>query len=143
MLDWLRGNKDPNQGSDQDYSGHLNALLSRVESVIEHVRGIKNNLDDSYPAEALSSLSRRFEEIDKDFTDYHIIKRNTYYEIIHKSNSRLTAVKNVSREAKIVAQLFERYARRPNTYSASNSRSKINRLQGQLRNLKDCCMPDN
>lgn len=142
MLDWLRGNKDQDRGRDQEYYGPLRALLSTVQKVIKDVADIEGNLSDTYPTQALSSLSRKFEQFGKDFTQYHRVTRNAHYDIIHKSAARLKATKNVVREARKVAQLFERYARRPNTYSASNSRGRITDLQSELENLRACCEPD-
>jgi hypothetical protein len=142
MLGRLFGNKDPDRGSDQEYLGPLRALLSTVESVIKEVADIEDNLSDTYPPQAFSNLSRKFEQIGKDFTKYHRITRNSHYAIIHKSAARLKATKNVVREARTVAKLFERYAQRPRTYSASYSRGKITDLQTELENLRACCEPD-
>lgn len=142
MLDWLRGNKDHDRGSDQQYAVPLRALLSTVERVIRDVADVENNLLDEYPAQALSNLSRKFEQFGKDFTKYHRINRNSHYEIIHKSAARLRATKRVASEAQGVAVLFERYAKRPGSYSATKSRSKINELQSELENLRACCEPD-
>lgn len=139
MFDWINGHREPEGGRDQGYFGSLSALYAQAESVSFDVAEIENSLLDSYSKEGLVNISRRFEGISKDFTNYTIIKRHPFYEIIHKSNSRLSSVRNIAKEAKNIARLFERYSRCPKSYSASNSRIQVNRLQAELENLKAYC----
>jgi hypothetical protein len=139
MFDWISGHREPEGGRDQGYFGSLSALYAQAESVSFDVAEIENSLLDSYSKEGLVNISRRFEGISKNFTNYTIIQHNPFYEIVHKSNARLIAVKNVAKEAKNIAQLFERYSKTPKSFSASNSRIQINRLQAELENLKAYC----
>ena len=139
MFNWLSEHREPEGEHDQVYFASLNALYAQAESVSISVHEIENNLLDSYSKQGLVDISWCFESISKDFTNYTIIKRHPFYEIIHKSNSRLSSVRNIAKEAKNIAQLFERYSRCPKSYSASNSRIQVNKLQAELENLKAYC----
>jgi hypothetical protein len=51
------------------------------------------------------------------------------------SGLRTKAVKTVASKAKNVAKLFERYGKKPNSYSLVNSRLEIYKLRDVLENL--------
>jgi hypothetical protein len=132
MLDQRQSGKDD---PDQTYNIQLEILSREVGNIISQVDEIGINLSDSYSEEGLANISRIFETINTNFTNYVIVNNSKFYEIIHRSESRLAAVRSVAKEAKAVAQLFERYSEKPKSYSAVNSRLQINKLRGELTNL--------
>ena len=141
MLDRSSANQEDKGKNEQHYVDALDALSARAEAVSKQVQEIKDSLASAYAAEALSNISQKFETISMSFTNYARIKSNMFYEIIHRSEARLSAVDSIAREASNIAQLFERYAKAPESYSASNSRTEINKLQAELVNLKDASTP--
>lgn len=117
----------------------INTLYQHVSNTLSTIDGITSNLESDYSEEALRMISRKFEEISIEYQNYTLVEANSFYEIIHRSASRLNAARKVTQEAKNVAQLFERYAKNPRSYSAVNSRYKINNLSGALKNLRTYC----
>ena len=81
-------------------------------------------------------ISKRFESIGKEYSDFTIIVSSPFYDLIRRSKSRSTAVKKVAQQSKQVAQLFEKYTKNPNSYSAVQSRLQINTLIADLENLR-------
>jgi len=136
MLDWLRGGKEQNHHGDQTYIGSINAFRQYVSNTIITVEGFANDLSPEYSEEALATISAHFEGISKEYTDFTIIANNSFYEVIQRSRSRLIAVKKVAQKAKNLAQLFEKYSKKPKSYSAVNGRLEINKLAGELKNLE-------
>src|SRR5262245_4914308 len=100
MFDWLRGSKEETNSDAQSYRGSIDVLYQDVKKVISEVTEISDNLLPDYAVEALLYLSQRFEQLSKKFLDYTIVSDNLFYEVIHRSSSRLTAVKKVSQQAK-------------------------------------------
>ena len=142
MFDWLRGSEEQkNQKSNASF-GDINLLYLHVSNTLSAVEGIRNDLSSEYSTEALSMISRRFEEISKEYSDFTIITSNSFYEVIHRSSLRSSSTKKVAQQAKSVAKLFEKYAKKPKSYSAVESRYSINELVGVLKNLQGYCTPD-
>ncbi len=139
MFDRRRTDQEKGSQGREDFSGSLQSFASFVISTLTAVKEISQYLSLEYDATGLLEISKRFERISQIFTDSWIIKTSTYYGIIHRSSARLASVKKVSLAAKAVATLFERYARRPRSYSPVNSRLEINKLCGELENLKAVC----
>jgi hypothetical protein len=137
MLNLFHGKNEKN--NDKEYLGEINTLHTYVSKTILVVQGIESDLSAEYSEEALSMISLQFEEISKKYSDFIIIVDHPFHEIIHRSKSRLSTIKRVIQQAKNVAQLFEKYARKPKSYSAANSRIQINKLCGELKNLKTYC----
>ncbi len=142
MFDWLSSGKKPNEQGNQEYFGSLTALHQHVSNAVSTVKEIANSLNPKYSEEGLSNISQRFEGISKEYTDFTVIQSNSFYEVLNRSKSRLNAAKKVAKEAKNIAKLFEKYARRPISYSAVDSRLAINKLAGELRNLAMYCTPE-
>jgi len=138
MFDWLRGDKEQEHSGDEQ-SGSINALYQHVQIIRSEVGEIKDNLLDEYATEGLSNLSCRFEKISKDFSDYTIIRHHIFYEIIRRSSSRTTTAKNIAKQAKKVAELFEKYARSSRSYRRVSSRLAIDKLTAELVNLEANC----
>ena len=139
MLDWLFGGKKDEDKESQGHFVDINILHQHVSNTLSTVEGIANDLESEYSKEALVMISRRFEGISKEYHDYTLVEASSFYEVMHRSASRLSAAKKVAQESRNVAQLFERYARNPKSYSAVNSRFKINNLSGALKNLRTYC----
>jgi hypothetical protein len=135
MLDKWRGVPEGKDHVDQKYHRELTIFNQQVQSVIEGIDDIVNNLSDEYPQEALSQLSRHFERISRDFASYTIATTNMFYEVIRRSKLRTKAVKAVESKARSVAKLFEKYAKRPKSYSQVVSRLEIYKLRDILVNL--------
>lgn len=136
MLDWLRGDKEQKEQGNHDYSGSLDAFRQHVSNTITKVEGFASSLSSAYEEHALTTISAHFEQISKEYTNFTLLANNPFYEIVKRSRSRVNAAKKVAERAKKLAQLFEKYARRPNTYSAVNGRLEINKLTGELKNLE-------
>ena len=129
---------DSNEGGLPDGA---EALRAEVDTVSRMVSDIAEYLQPSYPAESLLQLSMHFETISKQFASFAGVKSNLFYELIHRSKSRLSAVNSIAKEARGIALLFEKYARTPGRFSAANSRMQIHRLQSVLENLKAALPP--
>lgn len=139
MLNWLFGGKKDEDKENQIHYVDINTLYQHVSNTLSTIDGITSNLESDYSEEALRMISRKFEEISIEYQNYILVEVNSFYEIIHRSASRLNAARKVTQEAKNVAQLFERYAKNPRSYSAVHSRYKINNLSGALKNLRTYC----
>jgi hypothetical protein len=115
------------------------AQLSKIVSqVMQDVQEIYDTVLDRYDELGLSSLSAHFEAISAQFSNYTVIRNQIHY-VVHKSKDRLKATQDVAAQAGNIAKMFEKYARRPNTYSRVESRLAINLLVGKLTNLKALC----
>ena len=139
MFDWLRGKKEQSDQDIQSYFAAINGLSQHVSNTISVVTEHASSLTYEYPEEGLENISNHFEGISSEYTNLTIIEGNPYYEVIHRSKSRLNAVRKVAKEAQSVAQLFEKYTRKPNSYSAVKCRLAINKLIGELTNLANYC----
>ena len=139
MFDRRRTDQEKDSQGRGDFSGNLQSFASFVVRTLTAVKEISQYLSQEYDETGLLEISKRFERISRIFTDSWVIKTSMYYEIIHRSSARLASVKKVALTARAVATLFERYARRPRSYSPVNSRLEINKLCGELENLKISC----
>lgn len=146
MFNWLRGNKEEENKDNQEHLGSIindiNTLHKHVVISMQQVAEITTGLSAEYSLEALSMIAQRFEKIGTEYTDFTLVERHTFYEVIHRSKSRLDAAKKVAQQANKIAQLFEKYTRKPKSYSKTNSRFQINKLSGELKNLAAYCTPD-
>jgi len=113
MFDWLSSGKKQDEKSDQKYFGAITALHQHVSGSIATVEGLANDLSSEYSAEALTTIPARFESISKEYTDFTIVASHIFYEVLHRSSSRTSAAKRVAQQAKSVAKLFEKYAKKP------------------------------
>jgi TfoX/Sxy family transcriptional regulator of competence genes len=135
MLDrWRNSHSGKNQG-DEGFHNSLIVFHQHVQVTITGVDDIINNLSQEYSKEALFQISEYFEGISRMFTSYTISTANTFYEVVFRSKLRTKAVKTVASKAKNVAKLFERYGKKPNSYSLVNSRLEIYKLRDVLENL--------
>jgi hypothetical protein len=135
MLDRRRGNQEGKDQGDQEYYRALLAFRQQVQSVIRGVDDIIANLSPAYPKEALSHLSLHFEGISREFTSYTIATSSMFYEVVRRSKFRTIAARAVASQARSVAKLFERYAKKPGSYSPVDSRLEIYKLRYVLDNL--------
>lgn len=142
MFDWLRGSKEQTPQNHQSSFGDINSLYQHVSTTLLTVEGIKSDLNSDYSAEALLIISSRFEDISKEYADLTLITSNSFYEVIRRSSLRTISSKKAAQQAKNVAKLFEKYAKKPKSYSAVESRYAINELAGALKNLENYCTPD-
>jgi hypothetical protein len=136
MPDTNQENQSQHNSGEGNLPDKVKALLAEVEAVSAMLREIAEYLPPSYPSESLLHLSRSFENINQQFASFAGVKGHRFYEIIHRSGSRLSAVKGITKAARNLALLFEKYAKFPNHYSAVHSRLQIHRLQIALENLK-------
>lgn len=135
MSDLISGDTEQKGEGGRGYVDALKALHAEANRVKDDVEEIKSSLEESYPAEALTNLSRRFETISENFTNYTLININMFYEILHRSPTRLEAANAIAGQALTVAKLFAAYARNPDSYNALDSRHEITKLIAQLVNL--------
>ena len=135
MFDWRRGSKEQRKKKGETAFGDIISLSQHVRATLSTVEGIANDLSSEYTAAALLMISKRFEDISKEYADFTIVTSNYFYEIIHRSNLRSSSTKRIAKEAKSVAKVFEKYAKKPKSYSAVECRYAINALAGGLKNL--------
>lgn len=140
MLDGWQGTQEGKDHGDQEYHRALTTFHQHVKNIIAGVDDVINNLSPTYPIEALTHLSRYFEGKSKDFTSYTIATNNMFYEVVRRSSMRKNAVKAVASKAKSIAKLFERYTKKPKSYSLVNSRLEIYKLRDLLENLLSHCI---
>lgn len=131
---WLDKQEGKEQG-DQGYHRALTTFYQQIQSVIRGVDDIVNNLSPDYSQEALSYFSGYFERMSREFTSYTIATNNMFYEVVRRSNLRKKTTKAVASQARTVAKLFERYTKKPNSYSPVDSRLEIYKLRDVLENL--------
>jgi hypothetical protein len=141
MSDGLGRTQEVEGDDEQRRVSSLKALYAQAETVKREVKEIEDHLLRDYAAEPLFDLSRRFETISKNFTNYVMVKSNVFYEIVHRSGARRSTVNDVANEARKIAQLFEKYGKSPKSYSRTNCSTQINRLVAELENLKDASTP--
>lgn len=139
MFDRWLGNQQAKEQDEQAYHRAVTSLYQQVQSVISSVDEIISNLSPTYPKEALSHISSRFEKISREFSSYTIATGNMFYEVISRSKLRKDATKRVATQAKRVAKLFEKYSRKPNSYSPVDSRLELYKLRDILENLLAHC----
>jgi len=140
MLDWLRSGKEQKTPGESEYIDTLETLRQKVSDSIKNANDYASHLHPEYSEEALSSISSYFENISKEYTNSTIRITDPFYEVIQRSHLRLKTAKKVASQAKALAQLFDKYARRRNTYNAVNGRLEINKLVGELTNLEALCL---
>jgi hypothetical protein len=133
---WIKWRKNnPDVEIDLTQSDLIGALYQRVFATISMVEEIVGNLRPEYSEQGLSIIYRLFEAMSKEYSDFAIVRNNPFYEVVRKSKSRLNGVNRVARQAKSMAMLFEKYTKKPKSYSAVVTRLKINGLLGELQNL--------
>ena len=126
---------------DKSRSHSFKAFREEVDTVSATVGEIAEHLPEALSAEAFLHLTRSFESISKQFANMVLIQSHPFYVLLTGSRQRLAYTKLVVKEAGKVAQLFEKYAKKPRSYSAVNSRIQLNQLQAGLENLKSVIPP--
>ena len=140
MFNRWRGTEEGGEPNEQEYHRALTSLYQQVQSVITIVDDILHNLSDTYPKEALLYLSGRFEGISMEFMSYTMAHRSIFYGVVVRSKARKDATIAVAAQAKRVAKLFEKYTKKPNSYSPVESRLEIYKLRHVLENLLSFCI---
>ncbi len=121
------------------YQQALSALRQEIAALEINLEHTKNVLANEYTAEALSSLAQHFESISSRFIRYTRETKSLQYLALSRSDGRKRAAGRIINSAKETAMLFERYARRPKTYSRVQSRLKIDAVLADLSTLKSYC----
>lgn len=86
---------------------------------------------------AFQKYQEFYTEIAKKLTSYTKTKRHKYYDYLRRSENRSMAAKEVVNTARKTAKLFERYQKRPATYSQVESELGLYYLLIELTNLRD------
>lgn len=134
MLDWLQKDGNEEDEREKSYTAAIKAFNEYVSNSIKEATEIAAALNREYPTEALNAISARFEKISMTYTNFTIIVIPSN-EVIRRSKARSGAAQKVALRAKSIAQLFERYAANPRSFSPVNGRLQINKLIAELRNL--------
>ena len=133
--------KFPSPGSnlEPDQTKLRHEIEKRVAKIIE----IKRNLPEpeSFNTSGLifKSNAGYFTKIGSDFITYTKRKKHRYYLIINSGDGPKSAAKSIIGLSKKVAKLFERYGKRPQSYSQVDSILAIDDLLAELDNLKFYC----
>jgi hypothetical protein len=124
-------------GRDEDwYQVALESLCHDVLIVEKKVKKKRDTLLLKYPAEALHDLSNSFVRIAQDFITFSRKRKSKHYRIINRSKSRIKFCNNIIKEAKNVAMVFEKYAKKPEQYSRVDCQLSIEELLVELENLR-------
>lgn len=128
-------------GGDTEYRAALARLATRVAEVRANLVHTKNALQLEYHKDALEDLTRYFESISAQFVRYTQEQKGQYYWILVRSSGRMQAARRVAQTTLVVAKLFERYTRRPRSYSRTESGHKIEAVLAALSDLESYCTP--
>lgn len=132
----LRGTTG-NTGTDKD--NPVEKLKQEIAQLSEKIGEIQKNLPhpgtEGANTQLFTGYANYFTNISSRFAGY-LTDHGPYHKHLHGSSGRKAEANNVVKGAKKIAKLFEKYARKPTTYSRAECFVEMRYLLGNLGNLK-------
>lgn len=131
-------------GTGKDTSGDIRRKLSQeITTLSSKIEEIKTELPEPGTAAANDFAYKQytlyFAGIGTHFINYAHKKGNQYYPFLNRGEGQKLAVKGIIDSAKKVAKLFERYGKKPVSYSQVECVMAIDYLLVELANLNFHC----
>lgn len=121
----------------------VKALLEEIAGWIKTVEELVEELPEAdAPAAnkiAFQNYKKFCTDIATKLTTYSRTERDKYYRYLQRSKGRLDTIKRVIATATKTAKLFERYQKKPLSYSEVDSKVNLNKLLAELKNLRERC----
>ncbi|MCB8944533.1 MAG: hypothetical protein H6658_12355 [Ardenticatenaceae bacterium] len=129
----------PGSNKEPDKTELRREIEDRVAKIIEIKRNLPEPESFGTSGRIFKSNASYFTKVGSDFITYTKRKKHPYYLVINNGDGPKTAAKSIIDSSKKVAKLFERYGKRPQSYSQVDSILAIDDLLAELDNLKFYC----